>query len=253
MTKKIMLIIMAILTAALMLTGCAGEEKKEATKTLKIGIDADFPPVVFKDVNGKDYLGFDIDLIKALAKEMGYKTEFSDMELNALMPALESGKVDVVICGLSITDERKQKVNFSAPYFKAGLTVLVDGKNTDIKEVKDLEGKRVAVQQGTTAVDFAKKIKGVVIKESVSSTDTFKELKAGTVDAVINDRPVNNYYMSGDKTVKVLAGALDNEEYGIAVAKKNDALLKEVNAALEKIKKSGEYDDIMRKWFGTTK
>lgn len=257
MSKKIMLFMMAVLMTALMLTGCGGGggEKKSAEKVLKIGTNADFAPFEFQDVNGKEYIGFDMDLIRAVAKEMGYKAEISNINFDGLIPALESGNIDVIISGMTINDERKKKVNFSAPYYKSGLTIIVKDDNTEIAEFKDLAGKRVAVQIGTTSAAEVKKIEGVIVKEYNSSADTFMELKAGGVDAVVNDRPVNDYYImkSGVKNVKALPDLLTSEDYGIAVNKKNEALLKEVNTALEKLQKNGDYDKIFKKWFGNTK
>lgn len=248
---------MAVLMTALMLTGCGGGggEKKSAEKVLKIGTNADFAPFEFQDVNGKEYIGFDMDLIRAVAKEMGYKAEISNINFDGLIPALESGNIDVIISGMTINDERKKKVNFSAPYYKSGLTIIVKDDNTEIAEFKDLAGKRVAVQIGTTSAAEVKKIEGVIVKEYNSSADTFMELKAGGVDAVVNDRPVNDYYImkSGVKNVKALPDLLTSEDYGIAVNKKNEALLKEVNTALEKLQKNGDYDKIFKKWFGNTK
>lgn len=257
MSKKIMLFMMAVLMTALMLTGCGGGggEKKSAEKVLKIGTNADFAPFEFQDVNGKEYIGFDMDLIRAVAKEMGYKAEISNINFDGLIPALESGNIDVIISGMTINDERKKKVNFSAPYYKSGLTIIVKDDNTEIAEFKDLAGKRVAVQIGTTSAAEVKKIEGVIVKEYNSSADTFMELKAGGVDAVVNDRPVNDYYImkSGVKNIKALPDLLTSEDYGIAVNKKNEALLKEVNTALEKLQKNGDYDKIFKKWFGNTK
>lgn len=248
---------MAVLMTALMLTGCGGGggEKQSAEKVLKIGTNADFAPFEFQDVNGKEYIGFDMDLIRAVAKEMGYKAEISNINFDGLIPALESGNIDVIISGMTINDERKKKVNFSAPYYKSGLTIIVKDDNTEIAEFKDLAGKRVAVQIGTTSAAEVKKIEGVIVKEYNSSADTFMELKAGGVDAVVNDRPVNDYYImkSGVKNVKALPDLLTSEDYGIAVNKKNEALLKEVNTALEKLQKNGDYDKIFKKWFGNTK
>ena len=258
MSKKIMLICMAALLAAMMLAaGCGGGEKKAADngKVLKIGTNADFAPFEFQDVNGKEYVGFDMDIIRAVAKEMGYKAEIQNVNFDGLIPALEAGNIDVVISGMTINDTRKQKVNFSTPYYTSGLTIIVKKDNTTIKEFKDLAGKKVAVQIGTTSAAEVKKIDGVVIKEFNSSADTFMELKAGNVDAVVNDRPVNDYYIakSGVKDVKALPKRLTAEKYGIAVKKKNADLLKKVNEGIEKVKKSGEYDKIFKKWFGEQK
>ncbi|MBQ7515886.1 MAG: basic amino acid ABC transporter substrate-binding protein [Schwartzia sp.] len=262
--KKLMLICMAaLLSLTVLAAGCGGGDKKPASsggsggsaKVLRVGTNADFAPFEFQDVNGKEYEGFDMDLIRAVAKEMGYKADIQNINFDGLIPALESGNLDLIISGMTINDERKQKVNFSDPYYKSGLTIIVKKDNTAIKKFSDLAGKKVAVQIGTTSAKEVRKINGVEVKELNSSADTFMELKAGGVDAVVNDRPVNDYYIakSGVKDVRALDELLTSEDYGMAMSKKNPDLQKEVNAALKKLHENGEYDKIYKKWFGEAK
>lgn len=261
MMKKVWLLALAaMLVIGALAGGCGGGEKKEAAKTdagkaIKIGTNADFAPFEFQDVSGKEYVGFDMDVIRAVAKEMGMKADIQNLNFDGLIPALEAGNIDVCISGMTINDERKQKVLFSEPYYKSGLSIIVKKSNTDIKKFQDLSGKRVAVQIGTTSAKEVKKIAGVQVKEFNSSADTFMELKAGGVDAVVNDRPVNDYYIvkSGVTDVKALDELLTSEDYGIAISKKNPELQKKVDEALKKIKANGEFDKIYKKWFGDAK
>ena len=259
MSKKIMLMCMAaLMVVSMLLTGCGGDKggaKKDDGKVLKIGCNADFAPFEFQDVSGKEYVGFDIDLIKAVAKEMGYKADIQNINFDGLIPALEAGNIDVIISGMTINDTRKQKVNFSAPYYKSGLTIVVKKNTKGITKFSDLEGKKVGVQIGTTSASEVKKIKGAIVKEFNSSADTFIELRAGGVDAVVNDRPVNDYYIMKNAVndVQSLDELLTAEDYGIAVSKKNTEILKKVDAALANLKKNGEYDKIYKKWFGSKK
>ena len=257
MPKKLMLLCMTALLALMVLvSGCGSDSsKKDADKVLRIGTNADFAPFEFQDVKGKEYVGFDMDLIRGVAKEMGYKADIQNVNFDGFIPALEAGNLDVIISGMTINDTRKQKVNFSAPYYKSGLTIIVKKDNNVIKHFADLAGKKVAVQIGTTSAAEVKKINGVIVKEFNSSADTFMELKAGGVDAVVNDRPVNDYYIkkSGVTDVKALPDLLTAEDYGIAINKKNAELLKKVDEALQKMHKNGEYDKIYAKWFGEKK
>jgi polar amino acid transport system substrate-binding protein len=215
-----------------------------------------FPPFEFQDEKSKDYVGFDMDLSRALAKEMGMELEIQSMGFDALIPALDSGTIDMIASGVSITPERQQKVAFSAPYYKSGLSILVKNENMAIKSFKDLEGKKIAVQIGTTSAEEARKIPGAVVREFNGVPETFMELKAGGVDAVVNDLPVNQYYLGqfekkGDAFAKLATTELKNaEDYGIAVAKKNTELAGKVNKALETLKANGEYDKLYQKWFG---
>ena len=261
MMKKLWLLALAaMLVLGMLAGGCGGGDKaadKPANggKALKIGTNADFAPFEFQDVGGKEYVGFDMDLARAVAKEMGMKADIQNLNFDGLIPSLEAGNIDVAISGMTINDERKQKVLFSDPYYKSGLSIVVKKDNTSVKKFSDLSGKRVAVQIGTTSAKEVKKIKDVQVKEFNSSADTFMELKAGGVDAVVNDRPVNDYYIakSGVKDVKALDELLTSEDYGIAISKKNADLQKKVNEALKKLQSNGEFDKIYKKWFGDAK
>lgn len=262
MKRWILLCMTAMLSLSLFAAGCGETEKKAeapassgaSAKVLRVGTNADFAPFEFQDVSGKEYQGFDMDLIRAVAKEMGYQADIQNINFDGLIPAMESGNLDVIIAGMSINDERKQKVLFSEPYYKSGLTIIVKKDNTSIQKFSDLAGKRVAVQLGTTSAKEVRKIQGAEVRDFNSSAETFLELRAGGVDAVVNDRPVNDYYITkrGVTDVRALNELLTSEEYGIAMSKKNDALAKEVNAALKRLRENGEYDKIYKHWFGTT-
>ena len=259
MSKKFLVLCMtALLAIGALAAGCGGAQKDAAgssEKVLRVGTNADFAPFEFQDADGKEYQGFDMDLIRAIGKEMGYKVEIQNINFDGLIPAMESGNIDLIASGMTINDERKAKVLFSEPYYKSGLTIIVKKDNTSINTFKDLEGKKVAVQIGTTSAKEVKKLANVQVKEFNSSADTFMELKAGGVDAVVNDRPVNDYYImkSGEKGVRALDELLTSEDYGMAINKNNAELQKKVNDALAALKKSGEYDKIFAKWFGDKK
>ena len=251
--KFLTLCVLSLFVVAAFFGGC-GSQKEEAKgeKVLRVGTTADFAPFEFQDEKGSEYVGFDMDLIRAVGKEMGYKVEIQNISFDGLIPALDAGNIDVIASGLTMNDERKQKVAFSKPYYQSGLTIVVNKDNESIKGFSDLEGKSIAVQIGTTGANQARLIPNAKVKDFNSSADTFMELKAGGVDAVINDRPVNDYYIvkSGSKDAKVLKEILTAEDYGIAINKKNEDLAKQVDVALEKIKANGEYDKIFEKWFG---
>ena len=180
------------------------------------------------------------------------KAEIQNINFDGLIPALASKNIDVSISGMTINDERKKNVLFSEPYYKSGLTIVVKKDNNDINGFKDLAGKTVAVQIGTTSAKEVKKNPDIHVKELNSSADTFLELKAGGVQAVVNDRPVNDYYIakSGETDVRVVNELLTSEDYGIAMSKDNQELQKKVNEALKKLKENGKYDEIYQKWFG---
>ena len=223
--KKMLLGAVGLLAAAsFAVAGCGGSgDSGSASKTLRVGTNADFAPFEFQGENGKEYEGFDMDLARAVAEEMGMTAEIQNINFDGLIPALVSKNIDIAISGMTINDERKKNVLFS-----------------------------VAVQIGTTSAKEVKKNPDIQVKELNSSADTFLELKAGGVQAVVNDRPVNDYYIakSGEKDVRVVNELLTSEDYGIAMAKDNQELQKKVDEALKKLKENGKYDEIYKKWFG---
>ena len=251
--KWIALSVLAMFVLMLGLAGCGGQSNQQsAAKVLKMGAEATFPPFEFQDEKSKDYVGFDVDLMKAIGKQMGYEVQVVNTGFDGLIPALEGGQIDVIASAMTITEERAKKVNFSKPYYKSGLSILVKADNSTIKNFKDLEGKRIAVQIGTTGAESAKKIKDAQIREFNSASEAVLELKAGGADAVVNDLPVNEYYLAkgGNKDAKLIGEVLNAEEYGIAVAKKNTELAGKINKALDELKQNGEYAKIYEKWFG---
>ena len=258
--KKVLALVASCAFAVLALAGCGGSDTASSgsgsgAKVLKVGSSIDFAPFEFQDEGQKEYQGFDMDLIRAIGKEMGYEVEIQNLGFDGLIPALQGKNVDAVISGMSINDERKQNVLFSDPYYQSGLTMVVRDNESAIKTFQDLKGKKVAVQIGTTSANEVRKIEGVEVKELNTPADCFMELKAGGVDAVVNDRPVNDYYITKNSAqgVKALDEKLTAEDYGIAIGKDNKDLQQKVNDALKKLKENGEYDKIFAKWFGEKK
>ena len=262
---KKLLVTSALCVASVMtLVGCGGQQaaapsssssSSGAPATIKVGSAIDFAPFEFQDEGQKEYQGFDMDLIRAIGKEMGAEVEIQNIGFDGLIPALQAKTVDVLISGMTINDERKQNVTFSDPYYQSGLTMVVRKDEQAIQKFQDLKGHKVAVQIGTTSANEVKKIEGVEVKVFNTPADCFMELKTGGADAVVNDRPVSEYFItkSGQTDVKELPDMLTAEDYGIAVAKDNKELADKINAALKTLKENGEYDKIYAKWFGGAK
>lgn len=248
--------VVAGLLAALMMAvaaGCGGgsQQASKEQKVLKVGTEPTFAPFEFQEKDSKEFAGFDMDLARALGKKMGMKVEIQNMGFDALIPALNSGNIDMVAAGMSITDERKKAVTFSDPYYTSGLTIVVTKDNNDIKSLKDLEGKKIAVQIGTTGADKAAKVPGAKVTSFNTNAEVFLELENKGVGAVIIDKPVAAYYLTkeGKDKDKMVGETMDAESYGFAF-KKDNKLAAEVNKALGELKKDGEYDKIYTKWFG---
>ena len=251
--KKRLAIIIALLMLVLAVAGCGGGEKKaDAPKVLKVGTNPDFAPFEFQEKDKKEFSGFDMDLIRALGKQAGYDVQINSLAFDGLLPALMSNNIDVAISGMTITPARAEKVLFSDPYYKSGLSIIVKNDNNAVKSVKDLEGKKIAVQIGTSSAMAAKKIANATVREFNTVSDIFVELRNGGVDAAINDLPVNQYYIKQmpNSGLKITGDLLAAEDYGIAFAKSNSEAQKKINAAMAELKKNGEYDKIYEKWFG---
>ncbi|USK75619.1 transporter substrate-binding domain-containing protein [Peribacillus frigoritolerans] len=230
----------------------AGEEKKPE-KVYKVGVDTTYPPFEFKE--GNDYKGIDIELINAIAKDQDFKIKLSPMDFGGIIPAMQANQLDVAIAGMSITEERKKVVDFSTPYFDAGLTIVVKKDNTSTKTVNDLKGKTIAVKKGTTgakyAQDNATKL-GIKVVQFNDSPAMFQEVANGNADALIEDYPVISYAIAQkDLGLKIVGDRLNGDQYGIAVLKgQNEDLLKKINDGLANLKKDGTYDEIIKTYLG---
>ena len=250
--KSIAVVLLTLLVFTVGLAGCGQKAATPAEKILRVGAETTFPPFESQDENSKEYVGFDMDLMKAIGAKIGYKVEISSMGFDALIPALEAKNIDVIASAMTINEERAKKVIFSKPYYKSGLSAVVRADNTTINSFKDLEGKKIAVQIGNTGAEEARKIAGTTVKEFNTTADAYMELKAGGADAVIIDLPVNQNYLAkaGAKDARLLGDVINSEDYGLAVAKTNTELADKINKALDELKQNGEYDKIYQKWFG---
>ncbi len=221
--------------------------------TLNVGTEATFAPFEFMDEKTKEVTGFDMEIIEAVAKATGDKVRLHNMGFDGLIPSLQAGIIDVTVAAMTITPERQKRVDFTEPYYQSGLTILIRkadaAKYTDLKA---FEGARLCAQIGTTGAMMANRVKDAKVTEFNSITEAFMELKAGGCAAVINDKPVVDYYLvrRGDDSVMTLPQVFDAENYGMAVKKGNKALLDKLNEGLKEIKANGEYDRIYAKWFG---
>lgn len=245
-------ILMAVLMAGCGNTSSTGDSDKNK-KTLRIAGETTYPPFEFAD-NGK-YIGFDVDLSNALAKEMGRNVEYVSMGFDALVPALESKQIDAIASGMVITKERSEKINFTAPYYQVSLVMVVKQDNNTVKAESDIAGKRVGAQIGTTGAFLAEKQPGATVKQFDTIPTLLQDLENDNIDIVMLDEPIAKYYIqvNGLKGLKIVPIALQKHDLGIGVNKQDTELLKQLNAALQKIKENGEYAKLEQKWFGNIK
>ncbi|MGE5423078.1 MAG: basic amino acid ABC transporter substrate-binding protein [Ignavibacteriales bacterium] len=253
---KLLLAGLLILGLMVAMVGCGGADKSKQADTEKVynvGSETTYPP--FEMVEKGKYTGFDMELIQAIADAGGFKIKIVSLGFDGLIPALQAGNIDAAISAMTITDKRKEAVDFSNPYFDSGLIVAVRSDDTTIKSIDDLQGKVIAVQIGTTGANMAQTVKDKDPKTTIKTFNTvdlaFAEMANKGCDAVINDMPVTGDYISkGHPEAKMVGELLSGEQYGIPVKKGNKEMLAKINDGLAKVKESGKYDEIYKKYFG---
>ncbi len=226
-----------------------------AAKTYVVGTDAAYAPFESQNEKG-DIVGFDIEVASAVAKKAGIEVKFVNTPWEGIFNTLNQGDRDIVVSAVTITDERKQTMDFSNPYFDAQQLIAVKG-SSKVAKFDDLKKLKVGVQTGTTGDEVVTKLQGknsTNIKRFESTPLALKELEAGGVDAVVADNGVVINYVAnnaGSKFKTVADTAFAAEQYGMAVKKGNAELLGLLNKGLADIKSDGTYDQIYSKYFGT--
>ena len=254
MKNKIVKIIL-IMTTMVVLMACGKKEATGTTGGMKkyiIATDTSFPPFEFKSSNN-EYVGIDIDLVKKIAELEGFEVEFRPMDFGGIIPALQSGQVDAAIAGASITEERKNTVDFSDPYYETGVVAVVRDDNTTIKTLEDLAGKRVAVKNGTEGAKLAEdKLKGKanisVFEDSVSM---YKAVENKQSDVAFEDLPVAGYTIkiNQDSKLRIATEKLTSGYYGFMTKKgANSELMEKFNKGLKTLRENGEYNKIIEKY-----
>lgn len=220
--------------------------------TIVVGLDDEFPPMGFRDENN-EIVGFDIDLAKAVGEKLGVEVQFQPIDWNAKEIELESGKVDVLWNGLTITDERQESMDFTEPYLM-NKQIIVVKNDSDIQSKADLDSKVVGIQDGSSAVD-AVNADELASAIELSTYDTnilaLADLDIGRVDAVVADEVVLRYYLANNENdFRVIEdGDFGDEVYGIAVKKGNTELKDALQAALDAMDADGTAAEISTKWF----
>ncbi|ARU61890.1 ABC transporter substrate-binding protein [Tumebacillus avium] len=218
-------------------------------KTIVMGTSADYKPYEFHDTaKGGEVAGFDVDIAKSIADQLGYQLEIKDMDFNGLIPALQAGTVDFVMAGMTPTAERKQSVDFSDIYYEAKNTIVAK-KGANLKTAETLSGKKVAVQLGSIQETAAKDMKGLNIVPLNKTGEIIQEIKAGRVDAAIIEDTVAKGFVQANPDLEF--NTIPNtEEAGSAIAfPKNSKITADFNKALQGMKTSGQIDSFAKKWF----
>ncbi|MES2958710.1 MAG: basic amino acid ABC transporter substrate-binding protein [Pseudomonadota bacterium] len=258
-----------LLAAGLLLAACGKKEPPPAptaaapasaaapapaAKVYVVGTDAAYAPFESQNEKG-EIVGFDIDVVKAAAAKAGVEVKFVNTPWEGIFNALIQGDRDMVVSSVTITDERKQTMDFSAPYFDAVQLIAVK-ENSKIAKFDDLKKLKVGVQTGTTGDEAVTKLQGKTstsVKRFESTPLALKELESGGVDAVVADNGVVIHYVannSGSKFKTVSDKSFAPEQYGIAFKKGNTELLGKMDKGLADIKADGTYAKIFAQYFG---
>ena len=263
--KKLMALAMTVVMSGLVLAGCGSSTtnadnnandaaNNEAPKKIVVGLDDNFPPMGFRDDNN-ELVGFDIDLAKAAAERLDMEVEFKPIDWNSKEVELNSGKIDMIWNGLTITDERKEKILFSEPYV-SNRQIVVVLPDSGIETKEDLAGKVVGLQDGSSSVDAVEKEPAVLesfkeLKKYPDNVAALMDLEAGRLEAVVVDEIVGRYYMSKkpDQYV-ILEEDFGAEDYGVGMRKDDTELQAKLQKALNEMKEDGTSAQISEKWFG---
>lgn len=215
---------------------------------LVVGTSADYPPYEFHIIeNGKDKIvGFDMDIAAEIAKDLGVELVINDMDFKALLGALQAGKIDMVMAGMTPNEERKKSVDFSDVYYMAEQAIVVRAEDQDkFKTIDDFKGLKVTTQQGTIQEEIAKEqIKEGKFKTLARVGDVVLDLKSKKADVIILEKPVAEMYVKENKDLVISSVKLEEEEGGsaVAVAKGNEDFVKLINETLNRLKKENKID-----------
>lgn len=256
MAKKILAVVLAVLMACAVFAACSkntdnGNEKKG---TLVMATNATFPPYEYKD--GDSFAGIDVEIAEKIAEKLGMTLEIQDVEFGSIIGGVQTGKFDMGMAGMTVTDERKESVNFTNTYAKAKQVVIVKS-DSSIASLDNLKGDgsmKYGVQQDTTGDIYASDTieNGGYGEENVirykTGNDAVQALVNGKVDAVIIDNEPAKSFVAANEGLTILDGAWVEEEYAIAIAKDNTELLDKVNTALEELIADGTVQSIIDKY-----
>jgi polar amino acid transport system substrate-binding protein len=250
MKKKLVLTLLLCLLVVVGLSGCFNDKSSEAEKkTIKIAANVGNVPWEFED--GGELVGFEVDLINAIAENLNYDLEFINTPFTGLFPGLLGGKFDVVISSITIKPDRVEKMDFTQPYYDSNQSLVV--KKANNLGLSDLKGKVIGVESGGTPDIWATENKDKFGFKEVRLYNSFPEamldLASTRLDGVVGDMPASLYYIK-DKPEFVVSETIEtNEKYGMAF-KKGSPLRDEINEEISKLKEDGTMAKIYKKWFG---
>lgn len=235
-----LIMISAIIFIAII--GCKKENKK-----LYVGTNAEFEPFEYRE--GGNIVGFDIELIGEISKLINKDIEVEDMAFDGLLPALQTKKIDLIIAGMTATEERKKFVNFSESYYKSQQAIVVNKDENGINNFDNLIGKEVGVVLGYTGDIIVSEMANVKVQRYNATSEAIMALKSKKVQAVVLDYEPAKNYSAQNQELKLIETDSQSEEYAIAIRKEDTQLLNDINKALATLKENGTYDALLNKYF----
>jgi polar amino acid transport system substrate-binding protein len=231
-----------------MLSGCQSQ-----SETITIATDATWPPFEYVDEESKEIVGFDIDLMEAIAEEANLNVEFVNVSWDALLAGVAQGEYDMAISVITITDERRERMLFSDPYYDAGQVVVVRTEDAaGFASENDLAGRVAGAQIGTTGAMAIEEIEGATLKTYDTIDLAFLDLLNDQIDAVVSDNPlavgyVNQY--AGE--LEIVTDPFTDEQYGIAAPPGSEELIAQVNEGLAAVLADGIIEDLEAEWLSS--
>jgi polar amino acid transport system substrate-binding protein len=227
----------------------AGGAKED--NTIVVATDATWPPMEFVNED-KEIVGFDIDLMKAIAEEAGFNVEFKNTAWDGIFAGLGAGKYDAVISSVTITMEREETMDFSQPYINAGQVLIVRQDTRGVEELADLRGKTVGAQIGTTGAFEIENADGVALKTYDELGLAIEDLATGRIEGVVADTPIAADYVLQNQeysgTLQIVGEPFTEEYYGIAVQEGNAEVLAKINEGLTAVMDAGVIEELKDKW-----
>jgi polar amino acid transport system substrate-binding protein len=251
MKRKFLFLFSLVIVLSLVLSACqatSGAVTGGKTK-VRVATEASYPPFEMVDEITKELIGFDIELMNAIAEKANLDIEYANTPFDPLLAGMATCQFDAAISAITITAARAEKMGFSDPYINAGQIITVQVGNTDINGPEDLKGKTIGVQLGTTGHIEADKIEGATVKSYDTVDLAFLDLGNGQMDAVVADYPTTvNYVLKFSDKIRTTGSVFTDESYGIAVCKTNGDLLAKINTALGQLKAEGFITQLEEKW-----
>lgn len=244
--KKFVSALLAVMCAAAMLVGCGSED----SNAIRFGTNAEFPPFEFVTTQGVigEFDGIDMAIAKKIGESVEREAVIENMEFDSLLIALQNGQIDAVIAGMTVTEERKEAVDFSTPYYVATQVMIVP-QDSDIAKATDMADKKIVVIQGYTGETCVQDM-GYEYEAFKKGTEAILELNNGKCDVVVIDSATAQKYVKDNANLKIVedSDAFEAEEYAIAVKKGNTELLNQINAAIEKMLNDGTISELAVKY-----